>query len=534
LNSAYPRIASSSSVAIALALGMIFTAAAAAPVITVTGSSGSFGNLGATTPTDANTTQSVSLSTSSPASWGFGAGQSAWFTTLTGEHEVAIGNLPQSGSPLPTADHMAVSIWNPAATTPFANFVIPTSTGMTATLKPGTLVGGADIEDVQDIPSKFGRPERIAFTSAIPYWNWDTSVVGEYPTLGFLKRTAKGWTYDRYKSKTAEQIAASTTNTALADSACPASGSMRDCKGFTEIALLPVSNDLVVTQYFHNAGLTSGGIAVLSPTGTLLARYQYPQVFAPGGSTSLTIAPREVKSDPTGTRGNERFVVIFDTYTSSGGPSPFAAQEFVFNSRNKQITPTTTAFRSDQTGSNAFSTSLYDSSGNLWLAQHVSGALTAAPLVRYTRTELAVCAPGASWTQNYGQTCAPHDSIVQSAKLGDSVSLDEDTTTHDILNTTLAGYLQAIEPSGSTYQQKLVVNLGLGVLVNRFQLLIGPHKGTVDPTNRLYYIPIQQLQSDAATGTQCGYGHTPATPPCTPLVLNQWLYTVDLLQLLGA
>jgi len=533
------RIALPPIVTITLALSTltISAIAAASSVITVTGSAGSFGTLGATTPTDVNAPQSVSVSTSSPASWGFGAGESAWFTTLTNEHELAIANLPQSGNPLePTADHMAVSMWNPAATPPFVNFVIPTSTGMTTALQKGsTLVGGADVEDVQDIPARFARPERIAFTSAAPYWNWDPLVVGEYPTLGFLKRTTKGWQYDQATSKTAEQIAASTRNTALADSACPVSGSIRDCKGFTEIALLPVSNDLVVTQYFPNSGLTSGGIVVLSPTGALLARYQYPQVSAPGNSTQLSIAPREVKSDPTGTRGNERFVVIFDTYSPTKAPLPFAAQEFVFNSRTKQITPGTIAFRSDQTGNYAFSTSLYDSSGNLWLAQHVSGALNAGPLLRYTRAELNTCAPGTNWTQNYGQTCAPHDNIAESKNLGDSTSLDEDTATHDILNTTLAGYLQVIAPSGSTYQQKLVINLGLGVLVNRFKLLIGPHKGTVDATNRLYYIPIQEMQNDVSNNSSaCGYGHTPATPPCPPPLLNQWLYTVDLFQLLGS
>jgi hypothetical protein len=519
-------------------------------VVAYAGRAGSFGTLGATTPVDAATTTSVSVGTGAPAGWGFRPGQAAWFTTLAGNGDLVVADQPQTDDPSrPTADHMAVSTYRPPASgdpsgATLGHQVIPTTTGATTAFEPGKPVGGADVEDVQLVPASGSRPERIAFTSAVPYSGWDASTTGEYPALGFLRRSGSTWSFDGYAgaggvSRTAGQLAASTSDTALADATCPVVFLLRDCGGLNEISLLPRSGNLVLTQYYGPPGGNSGGIVVVSPEGALLAHYAYPTVYDNGGSTALEVRPREVKADPTSPAGQDRFVVIFDTFDPTRPANdrevPFAAQEFSYTSASG-IVPTTYAFRADHATDVGFESALYDSAGNLWLAQRHRASLSAAPLARYTRTELTTnCSPQWGWWNFYGNTCTPHDTLSAASGLGYSMSLDEDPVTHDILNTTLSGYLQSIRRTGTspyTFSQRLVVNLGINNLRDRSTYLVSPRKATVDGTARRYYVPVQLLQNPATTGSSCGWWMNPPAP-CAPPVLDQWLVTVDLHALLG-
>src|SRR5262249_5386282 len=203
---------------------------------------------------------------------------------------------------------------------------------------------------------------------AVPYSGWDASATGsgEYPAIGFLRRSGSTWSFDGYAgaggvSRTAGQLAASTSDTSLADATCPVVFLLRDCGGLDEIARLPQSGNLVITQYYGAPGSNSGGIVVVSPEGALLAHYAYPTVYETGGSTALQGRPREIKADPTSPSGQDRFVVIFDTFDPSrpanDTESPFAAQEFSYTPSGG-IVPTTYAFRADHSTDVGFESAL--------------------------------------------------------------------------------------------------------------------------------------------------------------------------------
>ena len=130
------------------------------------------------------------------------------------------------------------------------------------------------------------------------------------PNMKRLEQYSKMLTAD-----TADSIRASSP---LGRSACPVgsdpqSQPVAECQGLTEVAQLPGSGDLVVTQYFDqpSSGHASGGLLILDPTGNILAHYTYPNLPGPNG-TSLSVHPREVEADPTRHAGDERFAVVFD------------------------------------------------------------------------------------------------------------------------------------------------------------------------------------------------------------------------------
>ncbi|MDQ8047360.1 MAG: hypothetical protein REI11_22325, partial [Patulibacter sp.] len=542
------RFARDGLVAIILVLPFLLVPAlaCAAPALRVYGAAGTFGGL--TGATASPTGQS--LAAQPIAGWGFLPGQSAYFPAIGAGGTVLIANEPQTDNQLlPTARQMVVSTFDPA-TQRFRNVVVPTSTGRTDLGGPwpnaSSTVGGGDVSDLEPVQID-GQP-RIAFTSAMPFWGWNAASGGEYPTVGFLSRSSTGvWAPDTKHVLTASTIAARSGSTgACTTKNAPSTGTFGDCHMPAELAQLPASGDLVMTQYaFDDAARPSGRISVLDTRGRVQASYAYPAITLPNGTT-LAVHPREVDADPLGSTGDERFVVVFDAETGGGAlgdpPTAGAIQEFRFDASARRIVPTSAPVLSgdrDRSSGQAlgFETAQYGSDGSLWVAQSRTGTLQAGPLAIYHRVagsasvlgDRPACAASPSWRgQAWGRACAPDERIDAATPLGIGRSLNEDAGTGAMVLTTMSGYVLPVAPAGSAgattaHVAATPVNLGLDQLADRSTVAIGPRKAAEDPASRTLWVPIQQL----ATTRTC------AAWPCTPRALDQWLYGVDLAQVLG-
>ncbi|MDO9353973.1 MAG: hypothetical protein Q7T55_09770, partial [Solirubrobacteraceae bacterium] len=385
---------------------------------------------------------------------------------------------------------------------------------------------------------------RIAFTSAMPYWGWDTATGGTYPTLGFLSRASTGtWKPDAARNVNALDIAKSSAESVCTSRPNAAGHSVGDCQMPAEFAQLPRSGHLAVTQYATGDGSRpSGRISVLDTAGRPLATYAYPKITLPTGAT-LTVHPRELDADPLGRTGDERFVVIFDAVANEGTPrqslSPFAIQEFRYDARRGTIVPTSLPVLSGDTSGDGtpfgFETAAYDERGNLWVAQSQVGTLQAGPLAIYARgsgatsvlTRRAGCAVDAAWSgRGWGTACPPDERIAEAAPLGIGRSLLEDRGTGAMVLATMSGYLLPVAPvdaAATSHVALAPIDLGLDRLADRTVRAIGPRKGVIDDTSRTLWLPIQQL----ATPATC------ASWPCEPESLDQWLYGVDLKTVIG-
>jgi hypothetical protein len=491
------------------------------------GRNGRFGALGsrASLPTG------QPLQTRAVPGWGFRPGQSAYFTALGADGSVIIANEPQTDNQiLSTATDMVLSTFNPTTQT-FRNLSVPTSSGAAAAANPQpgptSGLGGADISDVQAVTS--GGSTRVAFIAAVPYHGWDVQRLGTFPTFGYLTQQAGGWAVDTPSSRTADDIRRSAP--AAAQWVCPTNNAylqpVTQCLGFAEIAVLPRSHNFVVTLYFENdAQHSSGGLAVLSPDGRLLSAYRYPEVVLPDGR-HLGIHPREVDADPTSAPGDERFVVIFDTFDDRGSTLPFALQEFRVRS-NASISPVSSAVLPRTGGDIGFETAAYDGLGNLWVAETRQHTLAGGPIGVYRgtaghrRLNAPACAATSGWVARWGTACAPDVEMSATDGRGIVRSLVEDPVTHSLLVATMSGYLVVIKPSGPGWTARPPVNLGLDQLVDRTHRWIGPRKGVVDPARRALWLPVEQLASPWVC----------AAFPCAPQALDQWLYRFDLTTLL--
>jgi hypothetical protein len=504
----------------------------ARPTVTLFGSAGSFGQLQAASRVPTGQT----LATNPVPGWGFQPGQSAYFAAVGPDGSVFVANEPQTDNQLaPTAVGMTTAIFDPAART-FRNVAIPTSANGTTATDPGTnppdVVGGADVSDLQ--PMTVNGVTRIAFLSDVPYHGWNVND-GFYPTFGYFKKSGGTWAFDPASAKTAQDIQRS--GSAGLSGACrtlrnSSAQSFTDCRGTAEMAVLPRSQNLVITQYFEDPARhqASGGLMVIDPSGRLLAWYAYPNISRPDGAT-LSVHPREVETDPTSLPGDERFAVVFDVFSATGQIQPFTLQEFSF--RAGQVTPVSAPILSgDNSGASAvgFETVHYDYEGNLWAAQARNGTLTGGSLALYrkingARRTTTACGTRPDWSQTqWSLRCPPDQEFARAASLGVARSLTEDPNTHAILLATLSGDVLAIVSTGEagSYAVKPVIDLGLDQLVDRSRYWVGPRKGAVDGNSRSLWLPIQQLQSP----TIC------PTYPCLPKALDQWLARVDLTQAL--
>ncbi|MBV9194496.1 MAG: hypothetical protein JO168_10165 [Solirubrobacterales bacterium] len=510
-----------------------------APAVTLYGAAGSFGGLAHET----RLARGGGFSVHAVAGWRFLPGQAAYFTAVGPPGTVFIANEPQSDNQaLPTARQMAISVFTRSPER-FRNIVIATSTGVREVSRPwpsqSREVGGADVSDLAAISANGSA--RVAFISALPYAGWDLSRNGVYPTLGYLSEGARGWFYDSSRSVTALAIAGSAgTRTGQP---CPPETSaggrpFADCRLPTELAALPRSRDLVITQYAPVGGTPSarsGGLMVLDPRGRVRATYAYPTVTLPGGET-VDVHPREVDADPVSLPGHERFVVIFDSTTSAGLGTrlgPFAMQEFGFDAATGVITPLSAPVLSGQRAPDGnrlgFETAIYDRAGNLWAAQSENGTITGGPLVVYRRapdgSTLARggCAVEPTWSgSGWGTPCAPSSVISGAAGLGIVRSLNQDPATRAMLVATSSGYLLPVMTGdhGRRLAPLAPIDLGLNRLANRRSVALDIRKGSIDTAAGTLYLPVQQLE----TSRQC------RSYPCAPQSLDQWLYAVDLKQ----
>ena len=371
------------------------------PLVALYGAAGTFGGL-----RDAQRTPSgETFAARAVDDWAFLPGQAAYFSAAAPDGTVFIANEPQTDSQYrPTATTMAVSAFNPV-TERIRHLVVPTTTGRTTTAT------GADVADVEVV--RAGTTSRVAFMSAVPYQgSGDLGAQGLYPTLGYLSATSAGWSYDGVRSLTADALPA-------AASACVQRYNAlwqpwRDCLAPAEMAQLPASGLIAVTQYIAEpgSGRRSGALLLLDVDGRLRGRYLFPNVTLPDG-TPLAVHPREVDVDPTGIVGAERVAVVFDTVIGEGMPNSrlgsFAVQELTVDSERGVIAPRSAAVATGQTlGGRALSpeTAQYDASGRLWVAQAVPGTLDAGPLVTYDAGALAACQDRA-WA-----TACPPDATV--------------------------------------------------------------------------------------------------------------------------
>lgn len=495
------------------------------------GATGTFGSLASTSALPTGQT----LKTVGVTNWGFNLGESEFFSALAPDGEVVLGTNPQTDNEVyATADQMNLGVFDPVANT-FRNIVVPTSNGTLHVTNPFSFVGGASVDGLITATVN-GQPE-IAFTSSVNYNGWDISQYGEYPTVGFLDVPTGAIQYNQALSLTADQIA---SKSALGPTACPSftnifNQQLSGCQGMAEMGQLPLSHAFVITQYFAPSNAHSGGIVVMNPDGTVLARYQYPDIAS--GSGFLAVNPREVDVDPTSSGALEYFSVIFDVQNPDGSQGSFPLQEFAFNRVTNQIVPISAPILSGGTTSSGvgyrFETAKYDSLGNLWATQDDPTSLAAGPIVVYAntagvRTKLEVtCSVPTSWLgANWGESCPPDQIASNTGTYGQTRSFTEDPQTHTMFAATINGFLLRVKQSGIgptlTLTTLPAININLDSLRASNTGFIGIRKGVIDPATRSLYVPVVQTYSPSLCSTW------PSTSPCTPIQLSQWLYRFDL------
>ena len=491
--------------------------------LTVFGAPGSFGGLG-----DGGPATVVGV-----PGFGFGPGQAAYMSAVAADGTVFIGTTPFSDDQTrPTGTDLELAVFDPAGRQ-FTRLVIPTTTGRTSVSSDDPAdrgVGGADAADVLVLPDPAGG-QRLVFVSAVPFHGWNTTVDGQYPTIGGLRRDSSGtWSYERRLSRTVDELA----GLALPNQAAVAypevgPASPRSPRGPASIARLPHSGHLVVAQYFGDpqSGVQSGALAVLDLDGRLRAWWQYPPTTPLG--IPIVVNPREVVSDPTSEPEDERFVLISDCRDSAQVTQPFPVQEFSYSASAGLITPKSTAIRAVQDGSRMES-SCFDAAGNLYVARTKVDGLRADTMAVYPKLggerTLVRRAPATDdWPASFGIACRPDYLIAGTDRGGLVRSLTVDPATNTILAVGLNGLLQAIRPSGApgrlTFSTSRQLDIGLDKLRGPATRYVGVRRGAVDAQRRVLWLPLNQLVLDGITW------------PYPPFKLDQWLARIDLRALLG-
>lgn len=483
--------------------------------VTIYGRAGSFGELEGGSSYPSTGLEAID-------GWGFLPGQAAYFVAVDAKGRVLIANEPQTSiQTSPTAATMAVSVFDPTSKR-FDNVVIPTSTGsLSAVAIDGSGIGGADIGDLQVIDGPLGQ--QVILTSVAPYNGWDVARTGIYPALAVLNDAADTWVPG--KQFTASHLReSSASGAALCDRDLLAVPHfVVDCWGLNEIGLLPRSQLLVATHYFSDPSddQKNGGLAVLSPEGTVVAELDYPAVVL--GQRHLKVHPREIDVDPTSSLGDERFLVVFDVDSSGGDVTQFVAQEFRFDNVSATISPVSAPFTTGGMVNGVpagVETAGYDHDGNLWIAEARSVSLDGGRLVRYSpagaRAAFATsCAatPGAI-SAGWGKSCPPDLVIDATTGRGLVRSLTEDVARHRMIAVTIGGSVIVASASGG----RVALELPLNQLVDRTRYPIGPRKGATDPDRSTLWVPIEQLRTTA----EC------TDHQCPPAPLDQWLAAIHL------
>lgn len=213
------------------------------------------------------------------------------------------------------------------------------------------------------------------------------SLLGTRPAFGALRKSGSSWVVDFVR--TANDLAASS---AAGASGCPVFGNHRDCRGMVQMVRLPKSGKIVVAQYFSpTAASRSGGIMVVSPSGTVEAHYWVPAYTsclpnAPGCASPqlITLSPAVFSADPTSPRGDERFVMSYENRYPNDAQCQ-AVQEFSYDDNAKTIRPISAPIFpqrlrlgacdpqvSDAQHWHVIGGAAYDHEGHLWV-QHSQG-----------------------------------------------------------------------------------------------------------------------------------------------------------------
>ncbi len=493
------------------------TLPATGPTVQLFGRSGSFGGL-----TGRNKLLSGASFAAVPINgWGFGPGQAAYMSAVTTAGAVVIATTPYTDNQLePTATTMELGCFLPGARA-FRRIVVPSSTGRTNLTGYRSSYGGADIGDVQVVGT--GANERVIFVSVAPYHGWDITSQGQLPSFGALKSGAGGsLSLDGTRMRTADDIATGGAGMTVPMSYNGYGEALHQGRGLCEVALLPASGHVVVSQYFGTSSANEqGGIVVLDATGRFKAAWQYPAASYRGRAVKCLV--REVETDPTGRLSDERFSIICDAFDASNRPVPFPLQEFSYDARNSTISPVSVPVQASGDGSR-METAKYGGDGTLYVARTRPDGLTADRVAVYRKGHLHAAAPavGAWPSASWGRVVAPDQFVNGSEGTGLVRSLAVDPKTGALLVAGLSGVLLSIRGAVGRARVTASLDLGLNQLVDRSRHQIGVRKGCVDSGRRALWLPVPQL--DMASAYPAG-----AYPR-----LDQWLYRVSLSSFLGS
>ncbi|WP_243407587.1 hypothetical protein [Frankia canadensis] len=492
-----------------------------ANLLTIYGAPGTFGELG----DGASPTRITEV-----PGWGFGPGQAAFMSAVSPDGTVFISTTPftDDQSKL-TGTDMELEIFEPEAGR-FSRLVIPSTRGRTSLPRfdPGYRgVGGGDTSDVIVVPGPDGA-DRVVFTSLMPFYGWDTSVDGELPSVGQLRRDGGSgrWMYDASASRTAAQLAARAPAT-IAARAFPVLNPLepRSPRGPSSIARLPRSGHLVIAQYLGTGrgGTDNGALLVLDLDGRVRAHWQYPQVRPLG--VELVVNPREVVADPTSEPDDERFVLISDARGLDYSTQPFPIQEFSYSASTGTITPRSTAVRAVQDGSRMES-AVFGADGTLYVARTKQDGLRAETLAVYPKLGrergLVSRTPATgNWPVDTWGIANPPDYLVVGTDRGGLVrSISVDPSTGAVLLAGLNGLVQTVRPAGRgsrmTFRTGQPIDVGLSRLRGPSTRYVGVRRGSVDAERRSLWLPVNQMVLDGLTW------------PYPPFKLDQWLLRVDL------
>lgn len=341
-----------------------------APTVILAGAAGTFSGLGSSVQSGHAMTELT------VTGWGFGAGEALFYTLAMPDGQIILSTTPLTDNELqPTYDHAEINVFDPARCL-FYSDVIPTSLGATTALQPGWNVGGTDAGGGDMCVVNNNGTVMALFTCSGYYFGWQISIYGLYPTIGYLAKASGNWAYDSAASLTGDQLHA--TAPALFESVfepSPYANAYGETywnpRGMAQVDNFPQSGNVLAGCYFPGNGFNSGLLNVVSPSGTLLASYQVPDMNQSDGVTPITAAVREVKCDPSSSAGDERFTVIYDVFPigNNAPPAyPHVVQEFSYDNGSQTITPKSVPCVTTATDAQPQAMH-FDQWGNLYLCQ---------------------------------------------------------------------------------------------------------------------------------------------------------------------